>query len=617
VISGGVGVFQNAPNTGALSQAISNNGLPTGVQQLSCVGSAATPRPNWTQYEGDPGAVPDVCLNGVGAAPFVSSAPNVSLFARDYAAPRSLRSNLAWRGVTVGNRFFTNVNGTISYNLNQTNNYDLNFNPTSQFALADEGNRAVYVPTTQIDPASGLPSSSAAHVSPAFNRVNELRSDLRSLSEQFQVSISPYNWNYNWRWSANYTLMSTRDQLRGFTSTVGDPRDVSWARNAMDTRHQFGYTFSYQFFSLINVNWNQSFRSGAPYSPMVAADINGDGYFNDRAFVFDPSSANTDAAVKAGMQSLLTAASPAARECLSKQLGTLATRNTCEGPWTSTATLGFNIVPWKAHMPQRAVISFQLSNPLAAFDLAMHGENKLHGWGQSPSPDQTLLFVRGFDAANKKYDYEVNQRFGSTSLQQTLSRNPVKLVAQMSFDIGPTIERQSLTQQLDRGRSVLGAKFTEQSWKAIYSAGPVFNPLRQILTQADTLELTRVQADSLAALNRWYTIHLDSIWTPISKFLAEMPDKYDQAEAYAQYREGRQASVDLLIKIAPSIKSLLTPAQTRKLGFLGPYLDTRYLASIRSGTAGAGMGMNVGMAGMEIGAVMAASGGGGTFVIIR
>jgi hypothetical protein len=413
--------------------------------------------------------------------------------------------------------------------------------------------------------------------------------------------------------------MSTRDQLRGFTSTVGDPRDVSWARNGMDTRHQFGYTFSYQLFSLLNVNWNQSFRSGAPYSPMVAGDINGDGYFNDRAFVFDPSGATVDPAVKAGMQSLLATASPAARECLSKQLGDLATRNSCEGPWTSTATLGFNLVPWKAHMPQRAVISFQLSNPLAAFDLAMHGENKLHGWGQSPAPDQSLLFVRGFDATNKKYDYEVNQRFGSTSLQQTLSRNPVKLVAQMSFDIGPSIERQSLTQQLDRGRSVLGAKFTEQSLKAMYSSGPVFNPLRQILTQADTLELTRVQADSLAALNRWYTIHLDSIWTPISKALADMPDRYDQGEAYARYREGRQASVDLLIKIAPSVKSLLTPAQSRKLGFLGPYLDTRYLASIRSGTAGAGMGMNMGMPGMDIGAVMAMSAGGGgtTFTIIR
>ena len=589
VISGGAGVFQNAPNIGALAQAISNNGLPSGVQQLSCVGSA-TPIPDWSLYMQQPDAAPMVCANGVGAAPFASSAPNVSLFATHFVAPRSLRGNLAWRGVALGNRFSTSVNGTVSYNLNQTNNYDLNFNPAAQFSLADEGGRPVFVQTTRIDPASGLASSSAARVSSGFSRVNEIRSDLRSLSEQFQVSLSPYNWNYNWRWSVNYTLMSTRDELRGFSSTVGDPRDVAWGRGSNDTRHQLGYTFNYQFFSLVNVNWNQSFRSGSPFTPMVGADVNGDGYFNDRAFVFNPATV-ADPKVQSGMQSLLATGSSAARDCLSKQIGTLAARNTCEGPWTSTASLGFSLVPWKAHLPQRAVISFQLSNPLAAADLAFHGENKLHGWGQSPSADQTLLFVRGFDATNKRYNYEVNQRFGSTSLQQTLSRSPVKLQAQVSFDIGPTIERQMLTQQLDRGRSVLGAKQPEQMWKTMYSAGPVFNPIRQILTQADSLDLTRVQADSLAALNRWYTIHLDSIWSPIAKYLSDLPDHYDQDEAYSRYREGRQASVDLLIKIGPTIKSLLTAAQTRKLGFLGPFLDPRYLVSIRSGTAGAGMSM--------------------------
>src|SRR5205085_3027099 len=165
-------------------------------------------------------------------------------------------------GVTLGNRFFTNVNSTVSYNVNQTNMFDLNFNPASQFALASEANRPVFVTTAQIDPASGFVSPSAARLSSSFNRVNEIRSDLTSQSEQLQVSMSPYNWNYNWRWSVNYTLMSTRDQLRGFTSTSGDPREVNWGRGSMDSRHQIGYTFNYQFFSLINVNWNQSFRSG-------------------------------------------------------------------------------------------------------------------------------------------------------------------------------------------------------------------------------------------------------------------------------------------------------------------------------------------------------------------
>jgi Carboxypeptidase regulatory-like domain len=617
VISGGIGLFQNAPNTGVLSQAISNNGLASGVQQLTCIGSA-TPVPDWNLYMQYPDSAPSVCANGIGASPFASSAPNVSLFAKNYVAPRSARSNLSWRGVTLGDRLQTSLNGTVSYNLNQASSFDLNFNPTQQFALAEEGNRPVYVQTSSIVPASGLISASDARVSQSFNRVNEIRSDLTSLSEQFQLSISPYyTWNYNWSWSANYTLMSTRDQQRGFTSTAGDPRDVAWGRNANDTRHQLGYTFRYLFFGMLNFNWNQSFRSGAPFTPMIAGDVNGDGYFNDRAFVFNPATA-TDPAMKAGMQSLLATGSSAAKTCLSKELGLLAARNTCEGPWTSTASLGFSLDPVKTHMPQRARVSFNLSNPLAAVDLAMHGESKLHGWGQSPSPDQSLLFVRGFDATNKRYIYEVNQRFGSTSLQQTLSRSPVRLIAQVSFDIGPTTERQSLSQQLDRGRGMLGAKYTEQMWKMMYSSGPVLNPLRQILTQADSLELTRVQADSLASLNRWYTIHLDSIWTPIGKYLADLPDHYDRGEAYARYREGRQASVDLLIKIAPTIKSLLTPAQMRKLGFVGPYLDTRYLASIRSSTAG-GFGMAMMGGGGDIGAMtaMSSGSGGGSIVIIR
>lgn len=618
VISGGVGLFQNAANTGSLAQAIANNGLSSGVQQLNCIGTA-TPTPNWNLYMTSPDSAPSICANGVGASTFASSAPNVSLFSKDYVSPRSIRGNLAWRGVTFGNRFYTNLNGTVSYNANQASSFDLNFNPAAQFALADEGNRPVYAKSTSIVPASGLISSSDARISSSFNRVTEIRSDVTSVSEMLQASISPYNWNYAWRWSLNYTASSTRDQQRGFAfngNTAGDPRDVAWARSAFDTRHQLGYTFSYLFFGMLNVNWNQSFRSGAPFTPMISNDVNGDGYFNDRAFVFNPATA-ADPAVAAGMNSLLANGSTAAKSCLKQQMGVLAARNTCEGPWTSTASLGFSLDPVKTHMPQRARISFQLQNPLAAFDLAMHGENGLHGWGQTPSPDQTLLFVRGFDAANTRYVYEVNQRFGSTSLQQTLSRNPVRLVAQVSFDIGPSIERQSLTQQLDRGRSMLGAKFTEQTFKGMYSSGPVLNPLRQVLVQADSLELTRVQADSLAAMNRWYTIHLDSIWTPIGKYFADLPDHYDQDLAYDHYRDGREASVDLLIKLAPAVKSLLTPAQVRKLGFVGTYLDTRYLASIRSGTSGASMGM--GGPGMDMIAVGAAMGGGvgERMVIIR
>src|SRR5690348_17913161 len=32
----------------------------------------------------------------------------------------------------------------------------------------------------------------------------------------------------------------------------------------------------------------RSVRSGSLFTPMIAGDVNGDGYLNDRAFVFDP-----------------------------------------------------------------------------------------------------------------------------------------------------------------------------------------------------------------------------------------------------------------------------------------------------------------------------------------
>jgi hypothetical protein len=162
----------------------------------------------------------------------------------------------------------------------------------------------------------------------------------------------------------------------------------------------------------------------------------------------------------------------------------------------------------------------------------------------------------------------------------------------MRFDLGPTRERQALTQQLDRGRVTRGQKAPEPLIKAIYgSGGGIVNPLSTILRQADTLELTGPQADSIATLNRSYVIRLDSIWSPVAKYLAALPDKYDRDEAYRRYQKAREASVDMLIRLAPDIRRLLTSEQRRKLpALVASYLDTRYLASIRSGTAGGAAG---------------------------
>jgi hypothetical protein len=155
----------------------------------------------------------------------------------------------------------------------------------------------------------------------------------------------------------------------------------------------------------------------------------------------------------------------------------------------------------------------------------------------------------------------------------------------------------------------------------MYANGGLANPLAEILRHADTLRLSGAQADSIATLNRRYTVRLDSIWTPLTRDLAALPDAYDADAAYGRYRAARRASVDLLAGLAPHVRGVLTAEQRRRLPpLVASHLDARYLAAVRSGTAGASAGAVPLMGGMG-GNVMGPAGGmgpgGGERVIIR
>ncbi|HEX5972730.1 MAG TPA: carboxypeptidase regulatory-like domain-containing protein [Gemmatimonadaceae bacterium] len=607
VVRGGVGVFQSLSPASLLSAAINTTGLAGAVQQLACIG-AATPVPDWDAYALDPSTIPSTCADGTTGSVFSNSAPNVTLFANDFNAPRSVRGNLQWNGPVLSNRFSLTAEVTWSRNLNQRSFVDLNFSPVAQFSLPDEGDRPVYVSESSIVPATGAIASGASRVSTQFNHVSAQRSDLTGQSRQLRLSLSPTRFSSGFFWNASYVFSDNRQQYRGFTSAAGNPFDVQWANADFSSRHQVTYTLGYNFFDAVRVSWFGRFSSGVHFTPMIAGDVNGDGYANDRAYVFNPSALGNDPVMQSAMQQLLTNGSESARNCLTSQEGHVAQRNSCTGPWTSTANMSLSLNPLKFRLPQRATLSFNVSNPLGAADLLLHGQNGLHGWGQSTTPDQTLLYVRGFDAQNQRFRYEVNPRFGSTNPRFNAFRQPVTITMALRVDVGPSRERQTLTQQLDRGRTREGVKLTEQMLKAMYGSGGVLNPMALLLRQSDTLELTGPQADSLATMNRAYTISVDSIWTGVAKDLAALPNHYDQDLAYDRYKHAREATVDRLIALAPRIRALLTPDQLRKLPpLVASYLDTRYLAGIRSGTQG-----NTGG-----GVFMPIMGGGGGRVIIR
>jgi hypothetical protein len=600
VLRGGIGVFGGNAGSGQVGQAIENTGLPGGNQQISCVGPAV-PIPNWDAY-GDPSAVPDRCADGSTGTVFSTSAPNVTLFGEDYRPSRTIRSNLSWNGSALDGRFSIGVDGTWSLNLNQQRSLDLNFDSTQRFTLADEG-RPVFVEPSGIVPSTGTIASRAARLSADFARVTELRSDLRSRTGQLSVRLSPIQRTpTTFGWSASYTFSHIREQVSGFTSTAGDPLLVEWAPSGQGP-HQISYTLRYNFFNTVQVSWNGSFRSGNAFTPFVAGDVNGDGYSNDRAFIYDPASA-ADPTLAAGMRSLLETAPEATRRCLEKQLGRLAERNSCRGPWSSSASLNLTLDRAKFRMPQRGSISFSLSNPLGALDLLVNGSGDLKGWGQTPSPDASLLYVRGFDPATRRYRYEVNERFGATRPQFSTLRSPVTLTASVRIDLGPTRERQNLSQQLSQGRTAAGARFPETLFRSS-ATGTVLNPMTTILRTQDTLQLSPLQADSIASMNRRYMYQADSIWAPVSRYLAALPNEFEEDAAYDRYLSAREAQVDLLGRIVPAIRALLTEEQRRKLpAQVNSLLDPRYLALIRGGTgmyvSGAGGAVPVGVPAADV-----------------
>lgn len=593
ILRGGVGIFQNAPRTQLVQGAIDNTGLPGALQQLTCFGAAA-PAPNWSDYQVDVANIPLQCADGTSGTVFANSNPNVSLFASDFVTQRSLRSNLQWSGAILKNRFRASVDATYSMNFGQSGGIDLNFPSQQQFTLDNEGGRPVFVLPSEIVPATGQTAWRNSRVVDQFGRVTQTRSDLRSESKQLTFSVSPLAFNSKFRWNANYVLSDVREQFYGFQSTAGNPLSTEWGPGSF-SRHQFQVGLNREFFEAVTIGWSFSVRSGTPYTPGIVGDVNGDSYGNDRAFIFSPSDVRaSDPALASSLETLMASTSGQARSCLMAQMGRLAERNSCQGPWNVIGNLNININSIRVGLPQRARLSMQVQNPLGGIDRLVNGQDNLKGWGQLINPDRSLLFVRGFDRQTNSYRYEANERFGNTNPQLLAQRNPTMLTAQLSFDVGPTRERQQLMQQLDRGRTRPGNKPSAQQLRGTVSAGLV-NPMVQILQQSDSLKLTRVQADSLVTLNRKYVLASDAIWTPLAREFAELPDRFNHDQAFSKYRRGREATVDMLLRVAPQIKDLLTPEQYRLLpAQIASAMDARSLRAIRSGTAGGGGGMGGG-----------------------
>jgi hypothetical protein len=518
IVRGGVGEFRSTVSSSLFSAAAAATGLASGEAQLVCTG-ANVPPPDWNAFFFDPAAIPTECADGGNA--FVPVArPAVNVFDPGFRAPRAWRASLG-----AQRRLFERYNVSLdlgySRGVAQTGYRDLNLDTTPRFALANEDGRPVFVPAASIVPTTGVTNLLSSRLHPEFSQVLVVGSDLKSDSRQATVSLNGIT-GRGAIFNVGYTAGYSRDQSSGggfggfgggfgrgaggsgagsfaAATTAGNPNVREWAVSNFDRRHSITGSITYPINLGLEITAIGRVSSGAPFTPLVGSDINGDGARNDRAFLFDPAS-TTDTAVAAGMSRLLAGAPGAVRDCLEKHLGTVADRNSCRGVWQPSLELQMNWRPMMFGLNRRLMVSVTTQNLLGGLDELLHGKNGLHGWGVLRGQDNTLLYVRGFDPATNRYVYQVNERFGASRQGANGISVPFQVGVNARLMIGPDRTRDAIDAVRGAamgGRGGRGGGPGGAGLGGMAAALANFNPVAQILQMKDTLQLN---ADQVAKL---------------------------------------------------------------------------------------------------------------------
>lgn len=563
-LSGGIREYRGTFTSRAIDPYTRQTGLPDAIQQLFCVGEAS-PAPNWRGFEQSAGRVPTACANGSAGTVLSQTTPPVALLSPDYQLFESWRPVLSL-DYRVNDWVRTTLNGTYATNRNVPGQYDVNFSGVSHFALSAEGGRPVFVSPSSVVATTGTSAWTESRVSPLFAHVAELRTDLRSENRSLggSISYSPLVFGPSSLFinaTLQYAYSDSREEYAGFGSSGGDPRVVGWSRG-IQARHAVTLTMN-----VTKQRWGSAslfgrLQSGQAYTPSVIGDINGDGYNNDRAFVFNPAS-TLDTSVANAMSSLLAGAPPGARDCLRRQLGTVAGRASCVGPW-SFNNLSLQLQPdaYRLGFKNRGTISLFVNNILSGVDQALHGSSRLHGWGQTAIPDASLLTVHGFDPGAQQFKYTVNPQFGSTAVFRNTFRSPLTLTLDVRFDISPDRESQFLQSLLTPRRADGVSEFSEQQIKARIARG--FNPFDQILLVRDSLKLTDAQVDSMRKIGLGYMATRDSVGTAIAKYLVSRHGDYASEEVRQRWHQAGITTYRAFLKGYTTLFAMLTPEQMER-----------------------------------------------------
>lgn len=553
-LRGGIGRFVNRFRTGLAEPLSRRTGLVDGRFDLSCVGAAA-PVPDWRSYLSDPDNVPTACVAGSSAPPAL---PTVSAIDEDFAPSSSWRANLGWAG-TLHRAVRTDIDAVISLNSNQPRIVDENLASSAATTLPQESGRPVFVSPGAIDAATGTIPLAASRRNGGFGLVAVSQSDLLGRSGSIAVTLAPASPLVKRRVVLTYIWSRAIEQTSGITEpTAGDPRAVAWTRAAAERRHQIIVNGGMPIAAGITLEGYARVLSGAPFTPIVLGDVNGDGRYNDRAFVFDPAR-TSDTSVARAMSAVLGGT---AGKCLRGQIGVIAATNSCTGPWTVQTNLELRVAPERLGLQNRLSLSVYALDIPAALDRALHG-SEIRGWGQSQSPDPTLLRVTGFDQAQRRYIYQVNTDFGRRSTALFSAYDPFRLVIHARLAIGADPDRQILQRQLEEAEAVPGDPSIAAMREHFERLVP--NAALAVLRERDSLALSGEQVTALRQLNSAYVAQVAAIWTPFAEYLAGLKFSFMTPEALVRFKDTRTRAYRNAAALGASVRDLLTPDQIRQL----------------------------------------------------
>jgi hypothetical protein len=547
----GVGRFVNdaRPET-FLNASIPVTG-PLAVSELSCAGTAAPPLIS----DGSSGYT--TCLDGVGASPLRRTG---YLLASDWKPASTWRGN-AGMSVQLRNQLTLSADYIVSRTGRISSVAPLNLTDSPVFVVPLEQDRPVFAAPDTVAANAAFATGTPRLNDPSLGRVAEVVSDLHSRSRQ--LLLGAQYWTFSGlQTMGQYALTQANDEARGLASAAGDPRSLEWGPAGLASTHAFTLEVFRQVGRRLSLSLTGRVQSGIRYTPTVAGDINGDGFNNDRPYIFDPATTG-DSALRAGLGELLTSAPGAARKCLQRAIGSIIGRNSCEGPWIAHFDGQLRVYLGSGSARNRSALRLDVINLAAAADRLVHGPSGLHGWGGFGIPDELLYTVAGFDPETRTYHYQVNPSFGSSRATAAFN-NPFTIRVSIIVPLGRDPAAQQLI--IDATRRVHPT--VEQLVDRYATEYP--NAALDLINVADSIGLRPAQLDSLRTLARSFDGIMRTIWTPVARAISEHPkDVVVQAHRIEAARTPAAINYEAYRKM---VIAVLDPNQMARLP-VGPRLD--------------------------------------------